>query len=581
MKSAFFEFHVATTGLFTARANLQVMSHNISNVETPGYSRQYAMQRANTPIALYNGKGMVGTGSEVYGVGQIRNIYLDKKYWSERAVLGEYGNKRVQLNIMEAVFNDLSEGGLTGVFNDFFDNLQSLSENAGDATYRTNLIQSSETLISLVKYQATALQKQQLDINVEIKAIVGQINSIGQQILSLNRQIKTLEADGSVACDLRDARALLVDELSKYVNVEVTEKEMNEDYAAGKYPDDPSKSDKRFVVLINGYELVNHFTITTLNCVPRTSAEIRNAMDAPNLYKITRSNGTDFDIYHPMLKGDLKGLIDVRDGNNAFPTAFDTSNTPMTTTAYKGIPHYLNRLNELVRTFAMAVNEGAYYSNIRNNRFGGTPANNNNSIIGLDGGHFAATNRHVDETTGILGETGILFFSDYGSVDPNPWVTRTGTGTTLDPYIYTRNYNNLNVFNFTINDDIIKNPDKISAARPDWPAEPSDQSDNRMILALIKLKDDVHLFNEGKLEDYINSISSELGIDIKQAKKFESNYTDVTIAINNQRLSVSGVNADEEVVEMIKFQQLYQAAAKLINIIDMIYDTTINGLGHF
>lgn len=816
MKSSFFEFQVATTGLFTARGNLQVTSHNIANAETPGYSRQYAMQRTNTPLTFYNGKGMIGTGSEVYGVGQIRDFYLDKKYWSERCVLGEYNAKKTQLDVIESVFNDLSTGGLTDVFNDFFSKLQALAENSGNPTYRTSLIQSANSLISLVQLQANALRKQQQDINTEIKAVTERINSLGQQISSLNKQIATCEMDGATANDLRDARARLVDELSLYVNVEVTEKEMNADYAAGKFTDsdDQGKSDKRFTVLINGYEFVNHYTVQKLEVRaknvydaenPDDPNRAHNSMDTDGLYDIYFSNGVKFNMYSTTLKGELKGLIDIRDGNNTFTEIDGTSYN----TTYKGIPHYLNRLNDLVRTFSRAINEG----------------------LDRDGNPIPGVIGHVEGSTNTeKPNTGYLFFT----IKPmSPSDEEQKTGSIMD-------YSKMTVFNIGVNSEIMADPYKIAAAQNsgtrgnaesaarsydkavtaldyivntvggssraqivldlanatktavdslfnsadakindsprrslgnddlkraeaalnaakaaeeaakalyeakktildqgqnvsfnstdalanssgvgeptsaknqedfddardavsdiissgksaldialgaaanvadnaeaaykaakaereaaqnvynlvktavnlpagqakndaddkalaaiealkdmteagssasqkaedardsdaaeqndlndlvtkmgttstdimelselmmDYGWETSDESDNNVILSLLKIKDYTHLFKEGKLSDFINAISTELGIDIKQATKFQSNYTDVTVTINNQRISVSGVDVNEEMINMIKYQQLYQAAAKLINIIDSIYDTTVNRLG--
>ncbi|MDR1687567.1 MAG: flagellar hook-associated protein FlgK [Clostridiales bacterium] len=559
MKSSFFEFHVANTALFTARGNLQVTNHNIANAQTEGFSRQYAMQRTNTPINLYNGKGMVGTGSEVYGVGQIRDIYLDKKYWSERAVLGEYTAKQVQLNAVETLFNDFSENGLTGAFNDFFAKMQSLAENSGDPTYRTNLIQSANSIISLVNLQANALRKQQADINTEVKAVLERVNSLGEQIVSLNRQIATNEVDGSKANDLRDARARLVDELSLYVNVEVKEREMNEDYAAGKYPspDDNNKSEKRFSVSINGYEFVDHFNIAKLECRPKSLYNpddpaaldcAHNEMDELGLYDIYFTNGSKFNIYSPSLQGELKGLIDLRDGNNTFTDIKNTRGDIISyDTSYKGIPHYLNRLNDLVRTFARAINEGL--------------DRNGEAMPGVIG-HVQGSTRENPPVDGMR------FFT---IASDTPGVDAVTTGPIAD-------YNELNVFNFIINPEIINDPYKIAAANPGADG-PSDESDNSVILSLLKIRDNTHLFKEGKLADYINAISSELGIDINQATKFEKNYTDVTTTINNQRLSVSGVDINEEITNMIKYHQLFQASAKLINVINSIYNTLINTVG--
>ncbi len=92
-RSSFFEFHVAVSGLMTARGGLETVGHNTANAATRGYSRQVSNIRATTPLQLYNGRGMIGTGSEIYSVTQIRDIYLDAKYWGAKSIHGEYSAK--------------------------------------------------------------------------------------------------------------------------------------------------------------------------------------------------------------------------------------------------------------------------------------------------------------------------------------------------------------------------------------------------------------------------------------------------------------------------------------------------------
>ncbi|MDR1665035.1 MAG: flagellar hook-associated protein FlgK, partial [Clostridiales bacterium] len=363
MKSSFFEYQVAMSGLFTARANLNIVGHNIANAAMPGYSRQVSIQKASRPLTLNNGKGMYGTGSEVYGVRQIRDIYLDRKYWSQKAILGEYTTKNDHLAMMETVFNDLGDTGIRTAFTDFFSRLQDLTTNTPDATYRTNVIMAADTLAEMIRTNAEALQKQQIDLNQEVEGVVERINSLGAQITSLNRQIYQYEIDGSNANDLRDQRARLVDELSEYVNVSVEER----DYSREDLP-----YDKRFTLQINGYDFVNHFDNQSLVCVPRDdqrgtitidgkeypTGTKKNIMDVPNLYDLyIDGTGTEFDIYSPTLQGTLKGIIDVRDGNNGDMTMPDGAPAEQTTT-YKGVPFYLNKLNSLCRVFARAINEG-------------------------------------------------------------------------------------------------------------------------------------------------------------------------------------------------------------------------------
>lgn len=625
MRSSFFEFNVATSALFVARGGLDTVAHNVSNASNKGYTRQVVEQRATTPLTFYNGRGMIGTGAEIFGIDQVRNFYLDKKYWSESSVLGEYSAKTVNLSFTEKIFNEMTDTGTKTHFNDFFNRLQVLTESAGDTTYRTNLIELGNSMSTYFKNTYEALKKQQRDINSEVKATVDVINSLGQQIRSLNKQISTFELDGSKANDLRDARANLVDELSKYVNVEVSEVETNPEYAAGMYPnpEDRGKSAKVFSIMINGYDFVKGDSVNLLECKERKTTD--NANKTVNLYYNPEDNAglydiywkdsnTKFDIYSSSLTGELKGLIDVRDGNNenyiknAVTNSYDSTSgklvldlpagsridlshgggkiivyDPATgrtvdysysdytydtdnkkaeftiinpqstdlftvpgaqvsvgqTSSYKGIPYYMSRLNDLVRTFATAINEGKYMD--------GNPIDD---VIG-----------HV-KGSGLEGQTGNLFFT-YKDAD--------GNEVKYDTY----NIYNMTADNFYVNHDIIINPDLLAASEK----YEQGKSDNSVILSFLNIKDNKSLFREGKIEDYIIGISVELGIDIKQAENFTKNYTDVTRNIDNQRMSVSGVDINEEMINMIKYQQQYQAAAKLINIIDGIYDTTINRLG--
>lgn len=580
MKVSFYEYNVAMSGLFTARANLNVISHNVANAGLPGYSRQYALQKASRPLSLGNGRGMYGTGSEVYGVAQIRDVYLDRKYWQQKAVLGEYAAKNTHLSLVETVFNDLSETGVRSSFLDFFNRLQDLSTTSQDATYRTNVITAAETLAELIRTNAEALQKQQRDINQEISGVVQRVNSLGTQIASISQQIHQYEADGSVANDLRDQRALLVDQLSEYVNVDVEEY----DYSTENIP-----YDKRFTVMINGYDFVNHTNVNQLTCVPRDypnsvsttggsvipSGQKRNDMDVPGLFDIYfADSGSSFDIYSTTLKGTLKGLVDMRDGNNGFTTmpvnASDPSMGNYTTTNYKGIPFYMNKLNIMVRTFARAMNEGLDV--------------NGNPIPDVTGHLYGYD---------FYGKTGTQLFFSYSSAS-NGALQVNGTGTVSDfnkiwqynddgspkldadgNQMFTLDYSTLNCLNIAVNPHLTQDPRLLACSSDPTKGE----SANDVILGFVKINSYPSLFKEGKLLDFIIGTTDHLSIDRMQANNFEESYYEITMATDNQRLSVSGVDINEEMMAMIKYNQMYQACAKLVNVINNIYDTMINRLG--
>ncbi len=677
MRSSFFEYNVAISGLFVAKAGLEVTAHNIANASDKRYSRQVVLQRATYPLALNTGKGMVGSGAEVYGIGQIRNTYLDTKYWKQSAVLGEYQVKSSELNQIQFAFNEPSDNSINAITNNFFNSLRSLQTTAGDAAYRTAVRESATTLAKNLNSTATALHEQQKSLNDAVKSTVSEINTIGTQIKNLNKQIKQYEMSGENANDLRDERAKLVDRLSTYVNVDVKEIELNPDVKAGKLdnPDDIARSQKRFVVQINGQEFINDTDIKTLECKERSLKN--NPEDVDGLCDIYWSNGSKFPTNHPNLQGQLKAYLDLRDGNNgdslsgkfsgytttdgrmevtltdfnrgdmqssgnitingtsyaydsltvdneATPPqmkvtipassgyidfggqriaysnlSFDGTEVKMKLasqptsggfvrigdmnfdgnitsnvngdgtfeisisggstfnaiknatggesakisidTNYKGIPHYLKKLDDFARTMARTLNEGT--------------DKNGNKIPGVTG--------HKDGYNGF-GKQGVNFFS-YRDTDND---NKIKSGDITD-------YNKITADNFTLSQEILDNIGNIATSI----TANNGVSDNNLLLQFTTLQENPNLFAEGKIGDYIQGIVSELGIDAKEADNFEKNYTSMVDVVDQQRTSVSGVDVNEETLNMLKYQQLYQAAAKLASIIDGIYDTTINKLG--
>jgi flagellar hook-associated protein 1 FlgK len=617
MRATFFEYNVAMRGLFTAQSNLQVISHNLANAAIPGYTRQHTLQRASRPISTGNGRGMYGTGSEVYGIAQIRDAYLDRKFWHQKGIQGEFATKNTQLSLMETVFSELNDSNVLACFNGFFQRLQDLSTTVPDATYRTNVINAAETLAEMVRSNAEALLKQQQDVNREISDVINIINSLGNQIASLNNQIHIYEMDGSNANDLRDQRALLVDTLSEFINVDVKEY----DYSS---PNNPHN--KRYSVLINGYDFVNHTRYNPLMVVPRdglgpatttsgfpipgTPIPKHNEMDPNGLFDIYFAHSGDrFNIYHPALKGTLRGLVDIRDGNNLMTTQWVNTttgaarNTPpaaadianyraMTTNNYKGIPFYMNKLNHMVQTFSRAMNEGL---SVTHHPIAGVTGhmhafdyngnyNENLFFTYIRSENINGTGHKTDFIELFLIEDNAGNRRTFNPVDPlNPdasvpidfTLVRNEFGTP----VRTLDYSRMTALNFTVNPQLTTASGwQFLACSPD---RDQGQSSNSVIIGLQSINSYTSLFREGKLIDFIIGTSDHMSIDKNQAKNFTLNYEEILLQTENQRLSVSGVNINEEVMDMLKYNQQYQALAKLIAVINSIYDIMINRLGAF
>jgi len=539
MTGSFYGLNIAVRGLYSAQRSLDIVNHNINNVNTPGYSRQQAVQVASTPVSLLNGTGMMGTGSEVIGVKRVRDEYLDFKYWSENTFYGEWSAKNEVLADLEVMFNEPSDSGFTTIMSDFFDALQELTKDPSSAATRSLVKQRGVTLANYFNSLATHLEEMQKDVNYRIQTKVEEINSLAVQIQQLNRQIYMYELDGNTANDMRDQRTVLVDKLSKIINIDANE------VVVGYTPD--GREDRHFVITISGKALVDHFTVSKLALEQRATDEKVNQEDVANLYEIKWADGNSLNIKG----GELRGYLDMRDGNEGSVNPDNGRVSP----DFKGIPYYQKKLNEFVRIFARAFNEG---------------------YIDTDGDKSFDAN-----------EFGTGHASGYGfnsSVNGIRFFTMTGEGKkaltsadflngATDPADIYDAYNKITAKNFSVSFDILDDYNLIAAS------DTAGEAGNISVLnALLGFRRNTEMFSEGAPEDFMKSLVATLGIDRQQASNYSKNQKAVVNQIVNRRLSDSGVFIDEELTDLVKFQHAYNASAKMIQTMAEIYDTLINKL---
>lgn len=591
MRSSFFGLNVATQGLYTAMGALDVVNHNISNAETKGYSRQYVVQKATRPLPN-TFRGMVGTGTEITNVLQYRSTYIDTKYWYMNKDLGQYTVKKDMMTQIELLFNEPSDSGYSAQINLLFNRLQDLSKTPAESAPRANLVDSLQSFTQYFNNIYKMLSDQQREANYGVKTCVEEINFLASQIASASNQIANLELTGAQANDLRDERANLLDRLSQIINIDAQE-----------WSDVNGK--KHFSVSINGQYLVDDTSVTYLNIVPRDKKN--NVEDQADLYDIVWSNGKNFYI-NESTSGELKGYLDVRDGNNGenfkgtissmtisppaasntitvrnfnindLPaagkitinnqdinyssytyTVEDVAGVPTPTIVfelespppaggtkvtigesvkYKGIPYYIKQLNEFVRTLARNFNQLHRT---------GTDANGNT------GGHLFTFDLY----------SGIGDLTEYDN-----------SSSQADKLLSIYSYNKITIENFTVNADIVKNNDLLMTSVNGAFGE----SKNDIILAMLDLRHDTNMFEKGEPDSFMLSLIGELGINAKQADSFYNGQRNLVRLIDQQRKSISSVNINEETTDLIRFQQAYQLSAKVISVMDEIYDVTINQL---
>lgn len=224
----FFGFNTALKSLFAQQKAINTTSHNIANASTPGYTRQQAVMAADFafPVPSLNrpgGAGQVGTGVLVVEMRRIRDQFLDKQIRQELATLGQWEQRAETLKLVETVFIEPSDSGLSNLFNEFWVAWQELSKNAENVAIRTSLVETAVSLAEALNHAHSQLTQivDDLKYMAEIKAT--QINTIARQIDDLNKQIATIQLAGDAPNDLKDKRDLLLDELAKLVDFEIEE----------------------------------------------------------------------------------------------------------------------------------------------------------------------------------------------------------------------------------------------------------------------------------------------------------------------------------------------------------------------
>ncbi|MDO5291523.1 MAG: flagellar hook-associated protein FlgK [bacterium] len=598
MASTFFGLNIGTSGLYTYQAAINTTAHNAANAETKGYSRQQLNTQANKPISIYTSYGMVGTGVTGVSITQVRESYYDVKYRGNASIQGAYDKKSYYMTQVENYFNELNDDGFIKAMNNFSGVLQDLSTDPSSYANRTSAMQYAQSMAQHVNSVANNLQGIQKDINTEIKTTVDRINSLSQQITMLTQQINTMEIGGQMANDLRDSRNNLIDELSTLANVTVSENVVSG--GTGK---------TTYVVKLDDKILVNTTEYNTLSCEPRKDKV--NETDADGLYDLYWSDGEEFNDSSLSLSGALAGLFAMRDGNNnvnfsgtvasqttdaSGVTSVTLSNTTINNemtvnlpasgsiqlgnfevrytsyemskdasgnitytfnldpedanskrdytgkTAevgeavdYKGIPYYMSKLNEFVRTFAKEFNDlHKQGTNLEGNS-------------GVD--FFTARNP-------VTGEDSVLYGKDEAMNASN-------------------SYAQMNCLNFSVSNTILNNPNAIATSYDN-----TDGVENTDLLKdLIAKLNDKGMFNQGTPQSYLQTFVADIGIYSKESATATKSQQNILDAIETQRMSVSGVDTDEEAMNLVRYQNAYNLSAKVVQIMDELYDKLINYTG--
>jgi len=556
---------MAKWATLTQQANISVVSHNISNVNTPGYSRQKVLLGAAIPVTTE--AGQMGTGVRTITVQREYDNFVGVQLNFETQLLGNWKALNYSFQRVEEIFNESSEYGLSGVMDEYWNAWQALADNPSGQAERAALVNIAETMSNDFNKMYNDFHTLQKDVNNSIKGTVDEINALTDQIVELNEKISRIEVRDDIANDFRDQRDGLMDELAEKIGYDYLEDDLGQ----------------VSIFLENGNPLVQARMKWELG------VEFNTANN--NFYDVSwdDGSGTLTAITDIITRGELSGMIEMRDTI---------------------IPDYLAKVDRLAGGIINATNQLHYYG------YGLDGSTENNFFLPLS----AATGFSEDNTGGAVITGGdvydntVLTLDDYeirfvggnfeiynvtdgtqvmdarinNSVDTTGSFTYTSgstiqfegievvitDGTAGGPAggdVFTVSSTGDAAKNMAVNPDIAEDVTKIAAA------EGASGDDNVNALAIAVLRDGNTMNNNTtSFSSYYSGLVGEVGVDVQGASRNLVYRETMVEQLNTRKESVSGVNLDEEAVNLMRYQAAFTAAARMITVVDEMIQELLN-----
>ncbi len=211
----------AVRALLAQQQAMDAVSHNVANVNTPGYSRQRIHLGAVAPADASG----VGQGVSVMGVERVRDQFIDFQIRTQSHSAGDYEARADSLSLVELAFGEPSENGLRAVLGQFFNAWRDLSNAPEQSAARSAVVQAGETVAFVAQRLATSIADIRADANTRLEASVGEINELAKQVAALNQHIIEVRATGDPASDLTDQRDVALDRLAQLIDLRTMEHE--------------------------------------------------------------------------------------------------------------------------------------------------------------------------------------------------------------------------------------------------------------------------------------------------------------------------------------------------------------------
>ncbi len=470
MSSTFYGLEIARSALVANQVALEVTGQNASNVNTEDYTRQRADM-----VAIYNSGGnkfasnytsSPGQGVSVAKISQIRDEYLDIRVRNANSQYSTAETTYAALTDIEDVLDESDADGLHAMLNDFYKQLDKLSQNAGNVEYSSLVRSSAEKVVQVFNQYALQLEGLREEQDAALVLAVDEVNSTIDKINEVNLLIKNETIHGDVSNGLLDMRNSYLDTLSGYLNISVAAQE------------DGTVS----VTSAGGIDVLSSkFSLT------KSGDEV----------VLQRTDGNNVTQEFCPTSGSVKGYLDVLNGAGNY--AETDGNT------FRGLAYYEKALDNLANAFAGTFNS-------LNTLDASSPANL----------FTGATAAEITVSEAWYGNANYIVVADQGT-----------------------------------NDNIQK---MVNAMEED-------------------VNGSLYPGVDGTFEGYSRILMSNILVDVGYYKDIAKSNKDTVDTLVNERDSIMGVSTDEETINMTKYQRAYQAAARLMTVMDENLNTLINSMG--
>jgi flagellar hook-associated protein 1 len=622
--STFSGIEMGKRSLFAHNTAIETAGHNLSNSSTEGYSRQRVELKATDPLyrpdlSRAETPGQLGQGVSVESVRRVRDELLDQRIVAQTNNSGYWETRDNYVLMMEQVYNEPEETSVRSQMDRFWDSWQELSVYPESASARQAVLSRGETLVDSIHQQYKGLQGIRDMVNGDIEAVTLQVNDLARQIAGLNEEIVKVKAMGDSPNDLMDRRDLLTEKLSNMINVTVDQRDPDEYvvHTAG-YELVQGKSYRTFT-LESGMENDGYSDVVWADSGNKASFEggklgallelrdvdlrdeIRSvdtmAMTFVDLVNDIHRDGTgangktgvDFFVEQAFIDN-VAGNYD-RNGDGAYDSTYlyrVTGANPLSAREQIGLEGTLTlsagagdvsvpyHSTDMVADVVARINNSGsevVASLDRDGRLvlkGTTSEDKQNPDFVI---------RHMEDSGKFLaGYAGVLAAS--GEAGAYAW-DRADAATSLaggklqyavSPIAHPSGW-------MEVNGEIKRDARTIAAgfAGADGTVNPGD---NRAAVAIASIRNtSVMVGNSKTFDDYFADAVTNVGLKGEKAARSLDTQVAIMKQLKEMRDAVSGVNVDEELSDIIKFQHGYNAAAKFISTVNEMLDTVINKMG--